>query len=411
MPAPLTNFKAGGEDLADIYVDTNTVLDSLEDGTIPSSILSDAGITALQSRSIWVWGNGGQGLLGLNNTLDRSSPVQLGALTSWYDADISSAVSTNGSLWSWGSGRALLNESGYRSSPVQVGTLTNWKKIFDNRFAVKTDNTLWAWGNGRLGGLGLNNTLSRSSPTQVGGLTNWKQASGGTFFTMTPFGPSPGIFIQRQTAAALSVKTDGTLWAWGSNRLYVADNGGLGTSPSVNGVLGLNDIISRSSPVQVGALNNWKEVALSSGLQNAAAVKTDGTLWVWGGNSGTLGLNSTPNISSPAQLGTDQDWKQARIGLALKKNGTLWSWGGGAQMGLNSSIDRSSPTQVGALTDWNRLDITSSASTSNVIKTNGTWWSWGVQSVLNDTVTRSSPVQVGADTNWRTIKGTRALKR
>jgi alpha-tubulin suppressor-like RCC1 family protein len=32
---------------------------------------------------MWTWGNGGLGRLGLGDTNNRSSPVQIGALTTW----------------------------------------------------------------------------------------------------------------------------------------------------------------------------------------------------------------------------------------------------------------------------------------------------------------------------------------
>ena len=44
-----------------------------------------------------------------------------------------------------------------------------------------------------------------------------------------------------------AIKTDGTLWSWGKNDLI--------------GALGLNDLVSRSSPIQVGSLTNWKLVS------------------------------------------------------------------------------------------------------------------------------------------------------
>jgi alpha-tubulin suppressor-like RCC1 family protein len=36
--------------------------------------------------TLWAWGNNGNGSLGLGNTTDRSSPVQVGALTTWLKA-------------------------------------------------------------------------------------------------------------------------------------------------------------------------------------------------------------------------------------------------------------------------------------------------------------------------------------
>jgi len=44
---------------------------------------------------------------------------------------------------------------------------------------------------------------------------------------------------------SLATKTDGTLWAWGTN---------------TQGQLGLGDTTDRSSPVQVGSLTTWQEL-------------------------------------------------------------------------------------------------------------------------------------------------------
>ena len=54
-----------------------------------------------------------------------------------------------------------------RSSPVQIGELTTWANITygnSNAFAVKTDGTLWVWGWGEDGVLGDGTSVSKSSP-------------------------------------------------------------------------------------------------------------------------------------------------------------------------------------------------------------------------------------------------------
>ena len=57
-----------------------------------------------------------------------------------------------------------------------------------------------------------------------------------------------------------------TLWLWGDNSA---------------GQLGNSTTIHRSSPVQtVSGGTNWKQVAC--GGNGAAAIKTDGSLWLWG---------------------------------------------------------------------------------------------------------------------------------
>jgi alpha-tubulin suppressor-like RCC1 family protein len=95
-----------------------------------------------------------------------------------------------------------------------------------------------------------------------------------------------------------AVKTDGTLWTWGSG---------------VGGALGDGSYITtRSIPGNtIGGGTNWKQVAMSSSA--GAAVKTDGTLWTWGyGQFGQLGdsAGATTSRSSPAMVsGGGTSWK------------------------------------------------------------------------------------------------------
>ena len=186
------------------------------------------------------------------------------------------------------------------------------------------ENQLWTWGNNQYGGLGQNNKTNYSSPRQIPG-TTWAKATGST------------------TSAA--IKTDGTLWTWGYN---------------TNGALGQNQAEAQlnetASPVQVGTNTNWNKVCGSS-PSNLGAIKTDGTLWVWGyGRDGNLGQNTalfagTNSYSSPVQIpGTTWDNIDGSFAhmVATKTDGTLWVWGVGnrGQLDNNNVINRSSPTQV-----------------------------------------------------------------
>lgn len=344
--------------------------------------------TPIYSYYLNTWGRNTDGMLGLGNTTNYSSPKQVGSLTDW--AYISArtesclAVKTDGTLWSWGrgsNGRLGLGNTTTYSSPKQVGALTNWSKvslsITSHALAIKTDGTLWSWGNNTYGSLGLGNTTNYSSPKQVGSLTNWSAVATG-FYT------------------SFAIKTNGTLWSWGYNQGY--------------GQLGLSDTTDRSSPVQVGALTNW--LAITSGYYNVIATKTDGTIWSWGiNNSGELGLGNTTSYSSPKQIGALTTWVTPGCGnsfsFAIKTDGTLWSWGlnNFGQLGLSNVTNRSSPVQVGGLTNW--LSISGGQYFAIASKTNGTIWTWGNnqygQLGQSDTTNRSSPIQVGALTNWGPI--------
>jgi len=242
--------------------------------------------------TLWSWGQGTGGKLGLGNTTNYSSPKQVGALTNWSKVncglDHCLAIKTDGTLWSWGvnsQGQLGLGAgAGYKSSPNQVGALTTWSNLAPLGTASivsKTDGTLWAWGNNTSGQLGLGNTTTYSSPKQVGALTTWLNASAGCYAQHTMY-----------------TKTDGTLWAWGAGTL---------------GALGLGNTTSYSSPKQVGALTSWLTVA--GGAYYSTAVKTDGTVWSWGYNFyGQLGLSNTTYYSSPKQIGASYTWVKISCG-------------------------------------------------------------------------------------------------
>ena len=80
------------------------------------------------------------------------------------------------------------------------------------------------------------------------------------------------------------------MWTWGYN---------------TRGQIGDNSTVNRSSPVQVGDQTDWSILAGTVGSSMTAAIKTDGTLWVWGFNhQGQLGLGDVVYRSSPTQVGS-----------------------------------------------------------------------------------------------------------
>ena len=286
-------------------------------------------------NTLWSWGTGINGGSGLNETISRSSPTQVGTDITWNrtypnGSYSSGATKTDGTLWLWGNndfGNLSDNSRTQRSSPTQLpGT---WSELSNsgggvNSIGLKTDGTLWSWGYNGYGGLGLNDIATRSSPTQIPG-TTWKEGIG-TGFQFC------GV-----------VKTDGTLWTWGFN---------------TSGVLGLNEGYSpskkgRSSPAQLGTDATWNKVD-SSG-SSMIATKTNGTLWSWGyaASSGQLGLNDLVNRSSPVQIPGTTWGSLLHVNngfIVTKTDGSLWSWGNNfnGQLGHNQPhfTKLSSPTQV-----------------------------------------------------------------
>ena len=144
-------------------------------------------------KTLWAWGYNNYGQLGLGDVTNRSSPVQVGALTTWSSVAggqlHTTALKTDGTLWTWGYnpyGQLGLGDTVNRSSPVQVGALTTWSSVAAGLLhttALKTDGTLWAWGYNHYGQLGLGDTTDRSSPVQVGALTTWSSVADGEYHT------------------------------------------------------------------------------------------------------------------------------------------------------------------------------------------------------------------------------------
>jgi len=351
------------------------------------------GLGNIQFAGLWSCGYNNNGQLGDNTRTNRSSMIQTIAWGSnWKQVsagkDHTAAIKTDGTLWSWGVGASIGdNTTVGKSSPVQtISGGNDWKQVsagFSYSSAIKSDGTLWTWGNNQFGQLGDNTITSRSSPVQtITGGNNWKQVSCGY-----------------HTAA---IKTDGTLWLWGYN---------------VNGQLGDNSANSKSSPVQtISGGTNWKQV--SAGRDHTAAIKTDGTLWLWGSNFyGQLGddtSGSANNKSSPIQtISGGTNWKQVSAGgshtAAIKTDGTLWTWGDNlyGQLGDNTRTSKKSPIQTITFgTNWKQV-ATGYLNISS-IKTDGTLWSWGDNSkgqLGDNTITgKSSPVQtVSGGNNWKQV--------
>jgi alpha-tubulin suppressor-like RCC1 family protein len=216
----------------------------------------------------------------------------------------------------------------------------------------------------------------------------------GTAFIVAPI-PAPTTTAAGQYHS-VSIRPDGTLWAWGSNSSGQLGDGTTGTD--------------RISPVQIGSAADWQSVA--AGSLHTLAVRADGTLWAWGVNNyGQLGDGTTTDQAMPVQIGTATNWRSVAAGslhsVAVRTDGTLWTWGrnGNGQLGDGTTTDHLSPAQVGTATTW--LTVAGGEFHTAAVSTNGTLWTWGSngngQLGNGTTIQRNSPSQVGSVATWTSV--------
>lgn len=150
-----------------------------------------------------------------------------------------------------------------------------------------------------------------------------------------------------------------------------------------NGVAGDNTCLARSSPTQETTRSeNW--CFLTASVNSNIAIKDSGTLWGWGSNSnGRLSLGDVINRSSPTQeITSSENWLSVSAwsnhASGVKSSGEIWSWGSGAngRLGNNCTLNTSSPVQeFSSSTNW--CMVSAGGYSTHAIKSDGSLWSWG----------------------------------
>jgi alpha-tubulin suppressor-like RCC1 family protein len=232
------------------------------------------------------------------------------------------------------------------------------KSLYDNVNASslnltspKKPGTVFSWGLDSSEMLGNGTEGDRTAPGPVTGGSDFIQISGGGAYH------------------ACGVKSDGTVWCWGSDA-----SGQLGNDSGVTA--------DQSAPYQVTGLSNV--IKVSAGDSHSCAVQKKGRVWCWGSNgSGALGTGGG-NTTVPALVSISNAIDisaGASTTCAITSDGTAWCWGEGSngQLGNGASNDSTTPVRVSDVSDFTSISVGSPATVCGTTK-RGIGYCWGSDS-------------------------------
>ena len=207
-----------------------------------------------------------------------------------------------------------------------------------------------------------------------------------------PTGNATPMIVYSYSRCGVILASDGSLWSWGEER-------------SGWPVLGLANSRNTVSLRRIGNETDWVDVAADD--SHCLAVKSDGTIWAWGGNfRHQLGDGTTTTRTTPVPSVPGNDWKQVAAGgsatsFAIKKDGTLWAWGHqyAGPAGNGPIKDDIEAVQVDTSTSWTKIWAGSIQTVG--LQADGSLWFWGsLTGDANDTNVFLVPTRISPDTNW-----------
>ncbi|GAA3431427.1 RCC1 domain-containing protein [Kutzneria kofuensis] len=178
-------------------------------------------------------------------------------------------------------------------------------------YALTSDGRVYAWGDNTTGQLGNGLAGRADTPDSVG-----SEATAQGYYNPIP--ERVQILSSVKIVAishGLALDNFGNVYAWGRNT-----NGRLGSGKS-------DESYIAKTPERIDALSHV--TAIVGDERNGYALKSDGSVWVWGDNTiGQLGTGTSGRGSSvPVKVPGLPTVKAIAGGLVLTADGAVWQWG------------------------------------------------------------------------------------
>ena len=246
-----------------------------------------------------------------------------------------SVIKTDGTLWAWGGG---LSEDSENMEPIYM--LDDVIAVSSNRWhglALRSDHSLWAFGSNAYGAVGDGSEEDRTEPVHIMDdvVDIWTMDSFSCAIkadsTLWRWGDYGREDIVRTPQCVDEGVTD--VWGYSQHILYKLADGTLRYISNVD-ILDVEWYIEED-PESCGGILNIPDVRLAAdGDEFVVVLKEDDTLWGWGSNSDyTLGIGEVKDVIDPVQVmdsveyvtvgGNSRQYHTA----AVKTDGSLWVWG------------------------------------------------------------------------------------